>query len=1127
MDRSPLFSANSSLESTLLEFSDAESRLESFEDCIETIKELQHEVSSLLEFKNALLETFPHLQGKLGHSHSQPRLHQSYNTSPPSSTARTSSSTLREHDSPLRSPNVSSAERLSAPGAVGGGRQIQHVHDSDEIPGSWNGSTGVGTLPRSGNHRGQKIRKSPEGSSAGSNIVDSGFSTETTKDISSSGTSTLLASNSSGGRAMNSHPNYAMDVRWDTWEQGPSHSHQPAEDELQFLLDVIHRKSVRLRRDLDGKTLELSLAQNQAHDPSHYQDATRSMAGTPRRLQPQIPLTPAGPQKGLRVISEHDASDNTLHGPLGGGHQPVINTSGNEVELLRRERELLMRRIAHLESENADFSVRMGGGVIDHKGGGEIFHLARTKGARGSISQNPNLSDSKGSEAPEGNAQDGGIVHSVQIRTGGVGELRRAQSVSGDANGNGAAPIGPDQHGVNIEIKQQRHARYSHPSPRAPLPGSGGISVVNLRGSVDNLLPHTLNSSGNPSSRSYSFNELSAAGRHRTNSFGTQQKLGHRPKVIPSRIVVPPSGNSAQAKISPQLNRVLSNKNLNPKSKSVENLVDGAPILGLKNANSEMNVYRGHPGVGHSKFPHPATTATQSQRLRGTTSELNMSRLGANEKLRFDTMEGILSMPVELTRGLKSQVKPNREKIRQVINMNNVIDLQRQLLTTVMENEVYKTQLERLSENWTEKIGDIERANGSLHHEVEHLRVENEELKIKVNKKLIELESAKAKLKVLEKNQFDGGVKGGGNSRNLPVAGNFSKTDLVSKNENRVHFDLHSTPKSPGAPTATKVVQADPSAVPARTAGTQGPSGDGGLRSGNTTGRRGMIHHSQLPSDTRQRLEEMANSASGSAKKYSNARSGDPVQDLIASRFNFPAGNNLVTTSQPLGIPTTATLSKPTVAPSSRRGDPSATPLSNNNRERSLNDKNIETTKVNTVPSHGHSSAGGGVSQTINNLNNNGTTPLPTSTMNHFSSISNDPSKKDPASPALISSPAQVVLTERDLKTMGRDTIAGLIAGILQKYSHKKEDSMPPPLPPREAFVPSPSTELVPTKMSPEIAHLAGSRTSMLSTPTGGNSSMKKISWEANNGLEEVTHMALQRHAATPQLGNLPETPSP
>ena len=33
-------------------------------------------------------------------------------------------------------------------------------------------------------------------------------------------------------------------------------------------------------------------------------------------------------------------------------------------------------------------------------------------------------------------------------------------------------------------------------------------------------------------------------------------------------------------------------------------------------------------------------------------------------------------------------VKPNREKIRAVLKMSNVIELQRQLLTTVMENEV-------------------------------------------------------------------------------------------------------------------------------------------------------------------------------------------------------------------------------------------------------------------------------------------------------------------------------------------------------------------------------------------------------------------------------------------------------
>ncbi len=31
-------------------------------------------------------------------------------------------------------------------------------------------------------------------------------------------------------------------------------------------------------------------------------------------------------------------------------------------------------------------------------------------------------------------------------------------------------------------------------------------------------------------------------------------------------------------------------------------------------------------------------------------------------------------------------------------------------------------------------------------------------------------------------------------------------------------------------------------------------------------------------------------------------------------------------------------------------------------------------------------------------------------------------------------------VTQSELRTMGRDTIAGLIAGILQKYSHEKKE---------------------------------------------------------------------------------------
>ena len=46
-----------------------------------------------------------------------------------------------------------------------------------------------------------------------------------------------------------------------------------------------------------------------------------------------------------------------------------------------------------------------------------------------------------------------------------------------------------------------------------------------------------------------------------------------------------------------------------------------------------------------------------------------------------------------LTKAASVPIKPNREKIRAVLAMSNVIELQRHLLTTVMENEVSASEL--------------------------------------------------------------------------------------------------------------------------------------------------------------------------------------------------------------------------------------------------------------------------------------------------------------------------------------------------------------------------------------------------------------------------------------------------
>ena len=117
------------------------------------------------------------------------------------------------------------------------------------------------------------------------------------------------------------------------------------------------------------------------------------------------------------------------------------------------------------------------------------------------------------------------------------------------------------------------------------------------------------------------------------------------------------------------------NTNSKIKSHSVENLMDPtSSVLGLKSANSETLL----------NYPNYAR-----RRLSGTTSELNVNRIGTSEKVKvFETLEGVTSLPVELTKGLKGQVKPNRDKIRAILSMSSVIELQRHLLTTVMENEV-------------------------------------------------------------------------------------------------------------------------------------------------------------------------------------------------------------------------------------------------------------------------------------------------------------------------------------------------------------------------------------------------------------------------------------------------------
>lgn len=189
--------------------------------------------------------------------------------------------------------------------------------------------------------------------------------------------------------------------------------------------------------------------------------------------------------------------------------------------------------------------------------------------------------------------------------------------------------------------------------------------------------------------------------------------------------------------------------------------------------------------------------------------------------------------------------------------------------------------------------------------------------RFQVNKKMVELESTRARLKVMERNQPTAAqllaAKPEGQQAAKPPRGTAAATgkkqqDAVgddnyvrygqgqqTRGENRVHFDL-ADKKAAAGRRASSTEQPPPA--------------------------RGQT----LPQDARQRLEEMAQSGRASAgavssavRKYSvgsasaaaggtaagsrgrlggsagalnNGAAADPVQELIASRFNYPARPN-------------------------------------------------------------------------------------------------------------------------------------------------------------------------------------------------------------------------------------------
>ncbi|KAK7075745.1 hypothetical protein SK128_008040 [Halocaridina rubra] len=104
-------------------------------------------------------------------------------------------------------------------------------------------------------------------------------------------------------------------------------------------------------------------------------------------------------------------------------------------------------------------------------------------------------------------------------------------------------------------------------------------------------------------------------------------------------------------------------------------------------------------------------------------------RVVIERERRAGKADGGLSMPVSLLKGGRIKVQPNKQRISAILREKDVLELQRQLLTTVMETEVLKKQIETASEEWVNKTAEWESEHRHSHSTIAALREENLSLK--------------------------------------------------------------------------------------------------------------------------------------------------------------------------------------------------------------------------------------------------------------------------------------------------------------------------------------------------------------------------------------------------------------
>lgn len=253
------------------------------------LQELQNEVGALLEFRDLVIETFPNLRHKMAA------------TASAGASVMTSSSCTQNSHIPLPLSSSPSSRRINEwePGKV---RRRVAREPSSGGGGGGGGGSESSSLPRSRSNSHSGGTKN----NCSATVQDSGFSTET-------------SSKDSASTAIAPRPNSPRPAVLDE-----------AEDELWNLLDVIHRKGIRLREEVECLQGRLESVASEDLGSTDILDAVRKVTC-------------------LEEDEKAGSSERDKEGNEGEDSQVIA---------LRREKEQLLDKVAELEAETISSRAR-------------------------------------------------------------------------------------------------------------------------------------------------------------------------------------------------------------------------------------------------------------------------------------------------------------------------------------------------------------------------------------------------------------------------------------------------------------------------------------------------------------------------------------------------------------------------------------------------------------------------------------------------------------------------------------------------------------------------------------------------------------------------------------------------